>query len=382
MSLVALVPGIHMAWKMGFMGMLAADVLAVASILWVAFHPGISLIQRKLIFNAALYLVAVVLLYYLGSHGPGLLYQLTITIFVLLTLDRVYGYSALALNTLVCLILGVAIYFGFAGHALLQQYQLDSWIGVSSNLVFLSGTAVFLFPKLFEGLETAFTDQEQAESMLRESLSEKETLLMEIHHRVKNNMAIVSGMLELQAMDEEDPGLHQKLRGSIGRIKTMGTIHELLYRSNSFSRLEVNQNIRKLVNQITATVTSSLEIEVDCKLQPVVLNINQAIPLSLIINEVVTNAVKHAFKGRDWGMLHVSLQEKDSRVFLRIVDNGGGFPDNGESPVTDSLGIQLIQTLSAQLEGDYTYRNVEEGVRFTLEFTRQDVKGTGNAHLR
>lgn len=380
--MVALVPGVYMAWKVGFMGMLAADFITVTSILLVAFYPGFTLFQRKLIFNAALYIMAVVLLYYLGSHGPGLLYLLTVTIFVLLSLERFYGYLVLGLNTLVCLVVGLAIHYGFASNAFLEQYQLDSWIGVSSNLIFLSGTAVFLFPKLFEGLQTAFIDQSRAEHKLRDSLSEKETLLMEIHHRVKNNMAIVSGMLELQALDEDDPGFRSKLNGSMNRIKTMGSIHELLYRSDSFSRLEVDRNIRKLISEIVGTTNASMDLQVDYQLEPVVLNINQAIPFSLIINEVATNAMKHAFDGRDQGMLSVYLSENNERVSLRMEDDGSGLPEEEKLAAGGTLGMQLIETLSAQLEAEYSYRSGKHGTLFTLQFSKQNPKGTGNAHLR
>lgn len=382
LSLVALIPGIYVAWNSGLYGMLAADFITVSTILGVALLPGISVFHRKILFTASLYLVSFVLLFYLGSNGPGLLYLLTVTIFVLLSLDRFFGYLAFGLNTLICVYFGLAIHYGFASNAVLDQYRLDTWIGVSSNLVFLSGTLAFLFPKLFEGLQTSFDEQFRAERNLQASLSEKETLLMEIHHRVKNNLAIVSGMMQLQALGEDNWRLRQKLNDSVGRIKTMGIIHELLYRSESFSRLRADENIKTLITEIAGSHRKDLDLDLRFNLHPLDLNINQAIPLSLIVNEVVTNVFKHAFEGRDEGRLSIEISEERGYVEVRIRDDGKGLPpDFGLSSESDSLGLQLIDNLSGQLEGDYDYRSVEGGTRFTLNFRKRDVKGTGSAMI-
>lgn len=226
------------------------------------------------------------------------------------------------------------------------------------------------------------TRQKEGEVKLKESLKEKETLLLEIHHRVKNNLAVVSGMMQLQAFEEDDEKVKQKLYDSISRIKTMGSIHELLYRSESFSKLDLDKNIEKLVKEITETYGIGFTLETDFDLDNVNLNINQAIPFSLIINEVVTNALKHGFNGRKHGSLFISLTEEDGQIHCRITDNGEGLPEDfSTSKEYKSLGMQLISTLSNQLGAEYNYKTVDGETTFTLQFRKSDVKGASNALL-
>lgn len=121
------------------------------------------------------------------------------------------------------------------------------------------------------------TERKKAELELVESLAEKETLLQEIHHRVKNNLAVVSGMMQLQAFEEEDENLREKLTDSMGRIKTMASIHELLYQSESFSKVEADKNIKKLVTEIVHAFQTDIQLDLHFDLQNISLNINQAI---------------------------------------------------------------------------------------------------------
>ncbi|MDZ7807699.1 MAG: PAS domain S-box protein [Gracilimonas sp.] len=230
-----------------------------------------------------------------------------------------------------------------------------------------------------KGAVVAFSDitkRKQHERALQDSLKEKETLLMEIHHRVKNNLAVVSGLLQLQAFGTDDEMLSQKLNDSVSRIKTMASIHELLYNSNSFSRVAADKIIEKLITEIAQTYQPKISLTTKFDLQNIELNINQAIPLSLIINEVVTNILKHAFTGRDQGNLAVSILESNQKVSFRITDNGNGLPKNFPDGVnTESLGLQLIDTLSSQLQADYKYETADEKTHFNLTFQKAEVKG-------
>jgi two-component sensor histidine kinase len=226
------------------------------------------------------------------------------------------------------------------------------------------------------------TERKQHEKELQQSLKEKETLLQEIHHRVKNNLAVVSGMMQMQVFEEEDENVKQKLSDGINRIQTMGNIHELLYQSESFSRVDADKNIRKLVTDVVNTFQIGIDLDIAFDLQKISLNINQAIPFSLIINEVTTNVMKHAFVDQKQGTLSVSLTEEDNVVSIHIVDNGQGLPDNFDRiSNSNSLGLKLIKTLSTQLDGEYTYKSLDEDTLFTFSFEKADVKGVGNAHL-
>lgn len=229
------------------------------------------------------------------------------------------------------------------------------------------------------GIATDITSEKENRRKLEESLAEKETMLKEIHHRVKNNLAVVSGMMHLQAFKETDERVQQKLFDSTGRIKTMATIHELLYKSASFTNLSISENIERLIDNITDTYHISIDLDVSYEMDPVKLNINDAIPCSLIVNEVVTNVLKHAFDDGDSGTLDVLLSEDSDTVTLRIRDNGKGLPDDFEKEGDgSSLGMELIRTLTSQLEGEYSYTSLNQGVEFKLVFNKSNGKGTGS----
>ncbi|WP_138429314.1 PAS domain S-box protein [Fodinibius saliphilus] len=226
------------------------------------------------------------------------------------------------------------------------------------------------------------TDRRERENKLRDSLNEKEILLMEIHHRVKNNLAVVSGMMQLQAYEAEEEDLKQKLFDSVVRIKTMGSIHELLYKSESFSKLHLDKNIKQLISVITETFKTTTELDLQFNMDEVTLNINQAIPCSLIVNEVITNVLKHAYKSEKKGVLKVVLKENNDSLYLSIEDSGRGLPKDFTTNTNgSSLGVKLIETLSNQLEAKYTYESTETGTLFTLTFEKTEMKGIGSAHL-
>lgn len=224
--------------------------------------------------------------------------------------------------------------------------------------------------------------QKAYEKELEDSLEEKQVLLSEIHHRVKNNLAVVSSMMQLQAYKTNDDELEKKLFDSVFRISTMATIHEILYQSGSFSKLNFTEIIEKLIENLEMVMGKNKDIEHHIEKEPIELNINQAIPCSLLINEVVTNVYKHAFEGRDSGQLHVKLACANNEVLVRITDNGIGIPEENISDSTGSLGLHLIKVLTNQLNGESALRNIKEGTEFTLRFKKSDASGIGSSHVK
>jgi two-component sensor histidine kinase len=230
------------------------------------------------------------------------------------------------------------------------------------------------------GTAMDITNRKIQERKLQDSLQEKETLLMEIHHRVKNNLAVVSGLMQLQALNSDNEELSAHLNDSVSRIKTIASIHELLYKSDNFSKLDADEVAKKLIRGITQTFKDEKTLHTKFKLQSVKLNINQAIPLSLIINEVVTNIFKHAFTGKDQGTLTVFICESNGKVELKITDNGKGLPKGFPNILKkESLGLQLIETLSEQLEADYKYETENGETNFILTFEKREIKGSSSA---
>jgi two-component sensor histidine kinase len=195
-------------------------------------------------------------------------------------------------------------------------------------------------------------------------------------------MAVVSGMMQLQAFQEEQPEIKTKLLDNVARIGTMASIHEHLYQSENFSTLKFSENLKSLSKKLVNTMQVDTDVTIETDLEMVELNLNQAIPCSLIVSEVITNALKHAFKGRKKGKLTLELQQVDNSFGLQISDNGVGIPGHYSKGDTESsLGIHLIQKLTNQLEGEYEYRSTGEGTIFTLKFEKAAVKGSGSAHI-
>lgn len=224
------------------------------------------------------------------------------------------------------------------------------------------------------------TEKLRAEKQLQASLNEKEVLLAEIHHRVKNNLALVSGMLQMQVFDEENEEVVNKLNNSMLRVETMASIHQLLYESSSFSRLEFSKIINKLIKATHDSFSAGKEIDIEIETEPFELNINQAVPCSLIINEAVTNVYKHAFKNRQRGWIKAVLRCDDDLVTFTIEDDGNGLPEDFDMSDLSSLGTKIITALVKQLNGTFDLVPREGGgTVFRLKFPVKESKEPGNS---
>lgn len=213
------------------------------------------------------------------------------------------------------------------------------------------------------------TKRKEAEREIKRSLNEKETLLQEIHHRVKNNLAVISGLIELQLDSTLDAEGRKVLLDSQTRIQSMAMVHEKLYQSESLDRIEMDSYIRELIQTIQDTFYhSDADISLDLRLDSIHLSIDQAIPCGLLINELVVNVYKHAFKGREAGCMTVEFVRMEGGVQLVVADNGKGLPDDFDLNQSSSLGVSLIQTLTMQLGGEVDINSSSEGTRFTIGF--------------
>ncbi|MFP8488706.1 PAS domain S-box protein [Gracilimonas sp. Q87] len=233
----------------------------------------------------------------------------------------------------------------------------------------------------FVAIKEDITKLLEKEDELKQSLKEKEIMLAEIHHRVKNNLAVVSAMLQLQSFDEENPEVLERLSASTSRIKTIANIHESLYQNETFSRIDISENIRKLTHNIARVFNIGKNIKIDFSLEQVQLNINQAVPCSLIVNEVLINAFRHAFTKEKGGNISVHLSEQDNQVQLKIKDNGIGLPDDFGKK-SHSSGTMIIQVLTEQLDGEHQYKRVDTGTEFTLTFGKKEIKGSSSTILK
>lgn len=222
----------------------------------------------------------------------------------------------------------------------------------------------------FQVLAQDITLEMEAKEHLARNLQEKEVLLAEIHHRVKNNLAIVAGLLQLQAQDTNDPQVLRFLHESRARIQAMAIVHERLYQSENLSRIEFAEYVSLLLNQLTRLYQQpDQEVQVVQRVDQVFLDIGEGVNCGLILTELVSNAFKHAYKGRPTGTLQIeATQETSGKTEIRITDNGNGLPAEFESRITKSLGLRLVYGLTSQMSGKLDYQSSESGTVWHLIF--------------
>lgn len=205
------------------------------------------------------------------------------------------------------------------------------------------------------------------------SLREKEALVKEVHHRVKNNLQIISSLLSLQSNFVKGKGAREKFRESRERVRSMALIHEMLYISKKFSEINFPEYLETLVNSLFSTYNlgnKKIRLKLDIKTAETYFNIDTAIPCGLIVNEIISNSFKYAFVKKSSGAISLSLTNtSEGKYMLSIQDNGCGFPEsiNFDSP---SFGLQLIHTLTEQIKGVIHFETGKNGTTYTILFSR------------
>lgn len=219
----------------------------------------------------------------------------------------------------------------------------------------------------FRGIIVDISDIKDAEEKIMASLKDKEVLLQEIHHRVKNNMQIISSLLSLQANYTDSDEVAEILKESRGRVKSMAMIHEKLYHSQNIGKLNMAEYLNNLVRDIVRSYSShSIDIIMDVDVENINLNIDTAIPMGLMVNELVSNSVKYAFPNNN-GTISLKLKYVDDYYLLSVSDNGVGFPENFNIDESSSLGLKLVKSLAIQLEGELLIKTKNE-TSFVLKF--------------
>ena len=213
------------------------------------------------------------------------------------------------------------------------------------------------------------TDRKHAEENLLASVHEKEVLLREIHHRVKNNLQLISGLLDMTRMRTVDESTNTILTDLMLKIQTMAQIHTRLYESKQFGKISLTGQIRDQVAALS-NIYSHKGHEITCEMdaQEIFLPVDQAIPCALVVNEILSNAYKHAFRGRKHGTIEISAVQENGQIRITVRDDGIGIPDNFDISRTNSLGLKLIRTLvQSQLKGSLMFKS-QNGTEVTMEF--------------
>lgn len=218
------------------------------------------------------------------------------------------------------------------------------------------------------------SERKQAERRIQDALQQKDLLLREVHHRVKNNLQVIHSLLDLQALKSKDRELVGMLRDSQNRIRSMSLIHQTLYQSQNFAKVDFQRFLDELLPRLTEAYGSSAsQVRIRVEAHEVSLPINEAIPCGLIVNELVSNALKHGFADGQAGTILVELsQDHDKHVELSISNDGRGIPDDLDLLRTGSLGLQLVQLLTRQLHGVLDIQRAGP-TRFSLRFELGDT---------
>jgi PAS domain S-box-containing protein len=213
------------------------------------------------------------------------------------------------------------------------------------------------------------TERKQAEEELKKSVREKEVLLKEIHHRVKNNMQVISSLVDLQTDQLQDASMRAVLKDVTHRVRSMALVHETLYQSSDMAQIDFAEYARSLLVYLWrayGNVASGIRLTLD--LEPIHLSVNSAVPSGLILNELATNALKHAFRGRSSGEVIVSLHcGPEGRACLRVRDDGKGLPAELDWRQAKSLGLSLVQILAKQLSASVEV-HCDAGTEFSISF--------------
>lgn len=314
---------------------------------------------------AALLGTVTVVLYSGGIHSP-FIFVLALLILAGYVTSRLHG----QLFLLGGLLLVALIYAqGYLGMALFPNVVSEGARGPFALLsilmtLYLLGGA--FGSRLLEAHHRLYSSKGEVELRLRE----KEMLLKEVHHRVKNNLQTVSSLLRMQSRNLEDPATLNVMRSSQNRVVAMAMVHEMLYQREDLSKIEYRTYVQELGDYLVKSIKgpeSQIKLRID--IPQIELGIDTAIPLGLLINEAITNALKYGFKDQEEGEISIVLEKEDQTEYiLRIGDNGAGFPESLTHKTTKSLGLKLIHNLSRQLQGSVMRDLSKKGTNYVIRF--------------
>jgi two-component sensor histidine kinase len=247
---------------------------------------------------------------------------------------------------------------------------------LTASLERLSGVLALILRNafLYSDLERAVAERtktlEQEQAKLRHALTEKDVLLKEVHHRVKNNLQIIDSLLHMQSERNEYAAVKQALAEGRGRVSSMAMVHEELYRSEDLSTIELERYLPKLVDKLF--MGSNQPVRREFELEPLRVSLSAGIPIGLIVNEIVMNAIKYAFAERADGRLEMRLRREGALYRLCIKDDGPGLPPGLDPDAQDTLGMSIVRGLADQLGGQALW-NSDTGLRFTLSIAAEGL---------
>ena len=222
-------------------------------------------------------------------------------------------------------------------------------------------------PIYSRGVSRDITERKEAREIIYHSIKEKDVLLKEIHHRVKNNLQVISSLLNLQSKSIKDAQNQKIFNNTRDRIRSISMVHEALYQTDDYSNVNFKEYLKNLTGQLIRSVLGgTLSVSLELELTPIKLNLNKAVPCGIVVNELVTNALKHAFPGKRKGAITISLKKKKGQLELIVADNGIGIQK--ENIESETLGMSLVSILvKNQLNGTLEI-DEDEGTIVKIQF--------------
>jgi PAS domain S-box-containing protein len=236
------------------------------------------------------------------------------------------------------------------------------WIGQNTQLIVEDGHMTG-----FQAVARDISDRKQAEEEIKRQLAEKEILLKEVHHRIKNNIASIGGLLSLHVQSTTNPEAIAVLQDAIGRVNSMRILYDKLLLSEDYKDISVKNYVESLVDSVVSLFPDMAKVALDKQIDDFHLDSKRLFPLGIIINELLTNIMKYAFINRDTGLIKISLANVDNHITLTIQDNGIGLPDGFDINEPKGFGLMLVKMLSQQLGGSFSIKK-HAGTRSIVEF--------------
>lgn len=217
------------------------------------------------------------------------------------------------------------------------------------------------------GISRNITKQKLAGEKIQNLLREKELILSEVHHRVKNNMNAIYGLLKIQAGVQKNKEANEVLQNAAGRVLSMSVLYDKLYRSEDNGAISIKKYLTALIDEIVGIFPQKHALKIETCIDEVILSSKILSPLGMIINELISNTMKHAFNGRNEGFIAVTASKKEGRMSIIVMDDGSGIPESVTFDNSPGLGLQLVEMLVKQINGSITIER-ERGAKFIIEF--------------
>lgn len=252
-----------------------------------------------------------------------------------------------------------------------QKQKAQIYLSVAGLVILLGMSGLFFRQSIIRKKHNQELEIKNGE--IAKQNAERELLLKEIHHRVKNNLQIISSLLSMQTRSLKDDKMKDAMKESQSRVKTMALIHEKLYQYENLSKINMQEYMQQLSDFLTQTYRSEKHIQVNVAAEDISLDMDMAIPLGLITNELISNSLKYAFEDKDFGEIDIIFSQKETGAYkLLIKDTGKGLDENLDIDNTKSLGLKLVRTLTRQINGKLKIVH-HPGASFEIEFAEQDL---------